>query len=177
MTKKITIMLIILATGFLSCKKEKSDNADSGNGSATVTATNYGFDGGSSGKFSSTKAGIIQTTVAGQSTFAITAIKDGSNESMTITVLKKVASTGKITFGPSQNNGGIVLSKDYTKPGDGLLNYSTDNSGSGIVGGGEINVTALNGNAVEGTFYAVAFNSRGDKAFAEQGTFKGTIKQ
>jgi hypothetical protein len=183
--KKLNYALLIAAAilTFSSCKKNNNDPSNGGTsgtngaGAATVTAANYGFDGQSGGKFSSTKAGIIQQTVAGVTTFAISAIKDGSNEAITITVLHKISATGKFTFGPAESNGGIIITKDYTKPADPGLNYSTNNSGSSSTGGGEINVTSLNGNNIEGTFYVVAYNGKGSAAFAEQGTFKGTIKQ
>jgi hypothetical protein len=112
---------------------------------------------------------------AGITTFSVTAIKDNSNESINIILLKNAA-VGKISLGPGQNNGGIIISKDYTKAADGTINYSTDNSTAGKQGGGEVNITKLDGNSVEGTFYAVAYNSAGKEAFVEQGTFKGTIK-
>lgn len=179
MKKTILTLLALSVLAISACKK--TTNNDTGNvtgsGTATVSANNYGFDGGNSGKFSSTKAGIIQTSVGGITSFSISAIKDGSNESITIIVLKKITGTGRISFSPSDNNGGITISKDYTKPGDPALNYSTDQGTGSKSGGGEINITSLNGNQVEGTFYATAYNANGSVAFAEQGSFKGTIKQ
>lgn len=173
--KKLSNIALILFIGFTSaCKKSKEDPNGSG-GLATVTASAYGFDGSSSlGKFSSTKAGITQTTLAGITTFTISAIKDGSKESITIILFKKAA-VGKTTIGSSLDNGGIELSKDYTKPADLELRYSTDNNGR-MQGGGEVNITKVDGNYVEGTFYAVAYNNSKKEAFAEQGTFKGNIK-
>jgi len=166
------VLVVIFAAG---CKKSTNDPTGGGTGgAATVTASVYGFDGGNSGKFSSTKAGMTQTTLAGITTFSISAIKDGSNESITIILFKKAA-VGKTTIGSAVDNGGIVLSKDYTKPADLSLKYSTDNNGK-MQGGGEVNITKVDGNNVEGTFYAVAYNSSGKEAFAEQGSFKGTIK-
>lgn len=174
--KKIFLGALFLAGTLSACKKDDSTPAVTPTGgNATVTATNYGFDGSNSGRFSSTAAGITQTTVAGITTFSISAIKDGGKESITIIVLKKITATGKITFGPDLANGGITIMKDYTKPGDLTQSYSTDNNGTSMKGGGEINITSINGNEVEGTFYAVAHNNAQKEAFAEQGTFKGTI--
>lgn len=172
----LTLMMFVLA----SCKKDNNTNTPATGGatggSATVTAGNYGFDGAAGlGKFSSTKAGILQVTAGGLTTFSVVAIKDGSNESVSIVLLQKAA-VGKVAIGSSLSNGGIIISKDYTKPADLTLNYSTDRDGTNTRGGGEVNITKVDGNAVEGTFYAVAYNSAGKEAFVEQGTFKGTIK-
>jgi hypothetical protein len=175
--KKLTFSLLILIA-ISSCKKNEADaTATTAAGAATVTASNYGFDGGSSGKFSATKAGITQITVGGVTTFTISAIKDGSNEAITLILLKKVTTTGKTQFSVALNNGGITLSKDYTKPADQTLNYTTDRGTSTARGGGEINVTKLDGNTIEGTFTAVAYNSAGKESFVEQGAFSGTIQQ
>lgn len=170
----LTVMMFVLA----SCKKDKNTTTPGGatGGSATVTAGNYGFDGAASlGKFSSTKAGITQLTAAGITTFSVSAISDGGNQSITI-VLTQKAAVGRVAIGSSLSNGGIVISKDYSKPGDLTLNYSTDRDGNGKQGGGEVNITKVDGSNVEGTFYAVAYNSAGKEAFVEQGAFKGTIK-
>jgi hypothetical protein len=179
MKKYLFALLIIGPTIFSSCKKnEKEIETGSTGGTATLTADRYGVDGGTSAKFSATKAGITQTTVGGVSTFAISAIKDGSNESINIIVLKKITAVGKITFAYNDaSNGGITFSKDYTKPADGTLNYKTDAFNATTKGGGELNITKIEGNAVEGTFYFVAINSAGKEAWAENGSFKGTIKQ
>ncbi len=175
--KKITVGMLMLIAVLSACKKDKTETDNPSGGNATVTASNYGFDGGSSGKFSSTTAGIVQTNlpaVAGidPSTFSITAIKDGTKESLSIIVFKKVTATGVIKFGSKlSGNGGATLTKDYTKPTDKEINYSTDNA----TGGGELNITKIEGKNVEGTFYFTAFNSTGKQAFTEQGTFKGII--
>lgn len=169
-------MMMLIAV-LSACKKDKTDPDNAAGGNATVTASNYGFDNGSSGKFSSTTAGIVQTNLPAvvgidPSTFSITAIKDGTKESLNIIVFKKVTATGVIKFGAKlSGNGGATLTKDYTKPTDKEINYSTDNA----TGGGELNITKIEGKNVEGTFYFVAFNSTGKQAFAEQGTFKGVI--
>lgn len=168
-----TMAIAILFTA--ACKKDNNTNEIATGGAATVTAGNYGFDGSASlGKFSSTKAGITQVSINGVTSFNVTAIRDGGNESITLILLKKAA-VGKVPFGPALSNGGIIISKDYTKAGDGALNYSTDNSGT-MSGGGEVNFTKVDGNNVEGTFYAVAYNNAKKEAFVEQGSFKGTIK-
>lgn len=173
--KKAILSILTMAVIFTTaCKKDDTSNPNTSGGAATVTAGNYGFDGSASlGKFSSTKAGITQTTAAGITTFTVTAIKDGSNESITLILLKKAA-VGKLQLGHALGNGGIIISKDYTKAGDGALNYSTDNSGT-MAGGGEVNFTKVDGNSVEGTFYAIAYNNARKEAFVEQGSFKGTI--
>lgn len=175
--KKLAIhLLALMVLSTTACKKDKDEETPATGGNATVTMGNYGFDGSASlGKFSSTKAGMTQATAAGITSFTVTAIKDGSNESVTIILLKKAA-VGKYSLGPQQSNGGIVLSKDYTKAGDGALNYSTDLSGTNMAGGSEVNITKVDGNNVEGTFYAVAYNNARKEAFAEQGSFKGTIQ-
>jgi hypothetical protein len=168
----IFALAVLLTT---ACKKDDNTGGTATGGAATVTAGNYGFDGSASlGKFSSTKAGITQTTAGAITTFSVTAIKDGSNESITLLLLKKAAA-GKLPLGPGQANGAIIISKDYTKAGDGALNYSTDNSGINA-GGGEVNFIKVEGNNVEGTFYAVAYNNARKEAFVEQGSFKGTIQ-
>jgi len=175
--KKLILNTLAIALLFTAaCKKDNTTNdITTAGGAATVTAGNYGFDGSASlGKFSSTKAGITQATAAGITTFNVTAIRDGGNESITLILLKKAA-VGKVQFGPTLGNGGIIISKDYTKAGDGALNYSTDNSGA-MSGGGEVNFTKVDGNSVEGTFYAVAYNNARKEAFVEQGSVKGTIK-
>ena len=174
--KKAILSLLAAAVLFTTaCKKEDNNGGTATGGAATVTADNYGFDGSASlGKFSSTKAGITQVSAAGITSFSVTAIKDGSNESITI-VLLKPAAVGKLQLGPSLSNGGIIISKDYTKAGDGALNYSTDNSGT-MAGGGEVNFTKVDGKTVEGTFYAIAYNNARKEAFVEQGSFKGTIQ-
>jgi len=173
--KKAILSILTVAVLFTSACKKDNSNVTTTGAAATVTAGNYGFDGSASlGKFSSTKAGITQTTAAGITTFTISAIKDGSNESISLVLLKKAA-VGKVQFGPTLANGGIIISKDYTKAGDGAVNYSTDNSGT-MAGGGEVNFTKVDGNSVEGTFYAVAYNNARKEAFVEQGTFKGSIQ-
>ncbi|MES2455528.1 MAG: hypothetical protein V4594_08310 [Bacteroidota bacterium] len=176
MKNQIIITALLLLTAFSSCKKDAKEPEVSLAAGATVTAGLYGFDGGTSGKFSSTKAGITQVTAAGITTFSISAIKDGSNESFTLIILKKITTTGKISFGSALSNGGMIISKDYTKPADQALNYSSDRNSRLMQGGGEINVTKLDGNEIEGTFTAICFNNAEKEAFAEQGTFKGTIK-
>ena len=175
-TQTITACILISALAIGGCKKDK-DNDDAVGGSGTLTASSYGFDGSNSGKFSSTAAGIVKASAGGASVLTITGIKDGSKELITIVILKDVTTTGKIQFGSQYANGGITLSKDYTKPADLSLNYSTDNNGTTMAGGGEVNITKIDGNNIEGTFYAIAYNNNQKEAFAEQGAFKGTINK
>ena len=171
------VVMIAMFTLAVSCKKD--DGTSTGTGTGAEVTCRYGFDGTSGTDFKSTKAGIIQTTVGGITTFAISAIRDGGNESITITLLKKVTAVGKIQFGPSLTNGGIVISKDYTKPADISLNYSSDLKGPGntnaMIAGGEVVITKLDGNYVEGTFSVLCYNGNAKEAFAEQGKFKGNI--
>ena len=174
--KKLITGSILLLIAFMSCKKDETTSAVTGSGSATVTAERYGFDGATTGKFSSTKAGITQVTAAGVTTFSVTAIKDGGTESITIIILKKITSTGKISFGSALANGGMIISKDYTKASDLSLNYSSDRNSKTMTGGGEIVITKLDGDKVEGTFNGVCFNNAEKEAYVEQGSFSGTIK-
>jgi hypothetical protein len=174
--KKLTFGLLMLVAIISSCKKNDSTDTATTSGSATVSVSNYGFDGGTSGKFSSTKAGITQVTAGGITTFTISAIKDGSNESISIVVLQKITTTGRIALPYNGGIGGIIISKDYTKPADVAINYSTEKYSPNVKGGGEIVITKLDGNKVEGTFSGTAVNGSGAVAFVEQGTFAGTIQ-
>lgn len=160
---------------FLGCKKDGGTKQDVTG--AKVNAERYGVDGAASGKFTSTNAGIVQTTVAGISSFTITAIKDGSNECITAVVLHKITGPERINLIYNNAEGsGITYSKDYTKPSDANLNYKTTNGNATTKGGGELNITKFDGKNVEGTFYFVAVNGSGKEAWAEQGSFSGTIK-
>jgi hypothetical protein len=167
----ILLAMMVAVTGISSCKKDSSNNP-SGNGAATVKAANYGFDGTGGAAFSSTAAGIVKLG----NVFTITAVKDGTKESITI-VLNNVTSTGTFDLLQDNTSGhGAIISKDYTKPTDGALNYSTDNpSSTGVKGGGEVKITSLTSTTAEGTFYIVGHNSAGKDGFAEQGTFTGKV--
>ena len=170
------LLIAFLSLNSFSCKKnDAGNNPPPGTGGAATVNGNYGFDGARLTQFSSTKAGIVQTTVAGYSTFTLSAIRDGGNESISIIVLKNITGPTTIDLNGTLANGGIIISKDYTKAGDQVINYSTDNNGSTTKGGGQIKITAYDGTNVEGTFYAVAYNSAGKEAFVEQGTFKGKV--
>jgi len=172
--KKVTIALFTLVVLLASsCKKDSTGSATGVAG--VMTADNYGFDGGSSGKYSSAATGIVQTTAGGFPTFTVSGIRDGGTESISIVLLKNITATGTIKIGPDLDNGGIIIRKDYQNVSDQTKSYSTDNSGGSTKGGGEIVITKLDGKIVEGTFYFVAFNSAGKEAFAENGAFKGTI--
>lgn len=179
MKRTALVSAVLLGTLMSSCKKETKTTTPppSGGTLGTLTAENYGFDGGRSGKFSSTKAGFTQQSAAGVSTFMISAIRDGGSESITIVLLHAVKDTGVYQIGSDYDNGGIEIMKDYTKPGDLTQTYSTDNDGNTMHGGGEIRITKVDGSNVEGTFYAVGFNSTGKESFAEQGSFKGAISK
>ncbi|MEO7211581.1 hypothetical protein [Mucilaginibacter sp.] len=166
----ILLAMIVAVTGISSCKKDGSNNPSGG--AATVKATNYGFDGTGGAAFSSTAAGIVKLG----NILTITAVKDGTKESITI-VLNNVTGTGTFDLLQDNTSGhGAIISKDYTKPADGTLNYSTDlPSSTGVKGGGEVKITSLTSTTAEGTFYIVGHNSAGKDGFAEQGTFTGKV--
>jgi hypothetical protein len=168
---------MLVAGMFGACKKDDSaDPVHTSGGSATLTANLYGFDGGTGAKYTSSKAGITQAIVQGDTTFTISAIKDGSNECITIVALHGITSTGKITFVYNDSsNGGITFSKDHTKPMVDSLNYKTSGYSANTKGGGELNITKIDGKKVEGTFYFIAVNNKGQEAWAENGSFSGTI--
>ncbi len=180
LTKTIATAILFIAFFSLisfSCKKDNATTTPTttGGGAATVNG-NYGFDGARLTAFASTKAGIVQTTLAGITSFNISAVRDGGNESISIIALKNITGPTTIDFNPSLSNGGIIISKDYTKAGDQTANYSTDNNGpAGAKGGGQLKITAYDGTNVEGTFYAIAYNGSGSIASVEQGTFKGKV--
>ena len=166
---------LFMTTVFISCHRN-DDEDNSGNnsgGSATLTADNYGFDGGNAGKFSSTKAGRVKTSAAGMTILTISAIRDGGNESINM-VLYGDVKVQTYTLGNGSQNG-IVIRKDYQNVTDQAKSYSTDNNGANLTGGGEVKITSVNGNKIEGTFYAIAFNNARSEAYAEQGKFSGTI--
>jgi len=167
------VIIALIAIAGVSCKKDGDDNnPGGGTGSATVSASLYGFDGTGGTTFKSTTAGIVKVG----NVFTLTAIKDGTNESITI-ILPNVTATGKYDLLEGNASGnGAIMSKDYTKPTDGLLNYKTDAVTTATMrGGGEVNITALTATSAEGTFYIIAHNSAGKDAFVENGTFKGTV--
>jgi hypothetical protein len=167
------IITMLIAVTAVSCKKDDGDTNNNAGGAATVSASNYGFDGTAGASFKSTKAGIVQ--VGGL--WTLSAIKDGSNESISI-VLGNVTATGtyKLDQGNSDGNGAIML-KDY-KTATGVGAYSTDLPATGgMTGGGEVKITKLTSTETEGEFYIVAHNSAGKEAFVEQGTFKGTLNK
>lgn len=177
MKKLLPFLALLFAVSVSSCKKDSGTTTPSGTGAkATLTATRYGFDGSTAAtSFNATAAGIVKTSLGGMTQLAISGIRDGGKESISIIVLQDVRGTGKISFGPDLENGGIVIRKDYTNVADLTMSYSTDNSGTSMKGGGEINITAYDGTNIEGTFYAIGYNSTGKEAYAEQGSFKGKI--
>lgn len=143
-------------------------------GSAVLTAEHYGFDGAHSGKFSSATAGIVKTSAAGMTVITISGIRDGGRESINMVLYGDIEVNKIYALGSSSQNG-IVIRKDYQNVTDQTLSYSTSNNGATMTGGGEVKITAVNGNKVEGTFYAVAYNTAGSEAYAEQGKFSGTV--
>jgi hypothetical protein len=166
----VVIALLIAITG-ISCKKDDA-TTNNGGGAATVTATNYGFDGTGGAEFKSTAAGIVKVG----NLFTLTAVKDGSNQSITI-ILPNVTATGKYDLLEGNADGnGAIMSKDYKSPADGTLNYTTEAVvAAGMRGGGEVNITKLTATEAEGTFYIIAHNSAGKEAFVENGKFTGTV--
>lgn len=169
--KGLAIIALLIAVTGISCKKDDA-TPGGGSGSATVTASLYGYDGTGGAAFKSTAAGIVKLGTI----FTLTAIKDGTNESITI-ILPNVTGTGKYDLLEGNASGnGAIMSKDYTKPSDGALNYKTDAvTTASMRGGGEVNITSLTATSAEGTFYIVAHNASGKEAFVENGTFKGTV--
>jgi hypothetical protein len=171
--KGAIILLTLIAATAVSCKKDDDNNVDNPTGgSATVTASNYGFDGTGGAEFKSTAAGMVKVGTI----FTLTAIKDGTNQSITI-ILPKVGATGKYDLLEGNADGnGAIMSKDYKSPADGTLNYTTDAVvAAGMRGGGEVNFTKLTATEAEGTFYIIAHNSAGKEAFVESGKFTGKI--
>jgi ribosomal protein L33 len=167
------IITMLIAVTVISCKKDDGNTDDNVAGAATVTAGNYGFDGTGGASFKSTKAGIVQVGTL----WTLSAIKDGSNESISI-VLGNVTATGtyKLDQGNNDGNGAIML-KDYTSA-TGLGSYSTDLAATGgMTGGGEVKITKLTATEAEGEFYIVAHNSAGKDAFVEQGKFSGKLNK
>ncbi|WP_374440046.1 hypothetical protein [Epilithonimonas sp.] len=177
--KKLFFLLLagLFSTVILfSCHRNDDDeNIDNSTGNAaTLTAEQYGFDGANAGKFSSTKAGIVRTSAAGVTIITISGIRDGGKESVNMVLYGDVAANKVYTLGNGSQNG-IVFRKDYQNVTDQSMSYSTDNNGANMSGGGEVKITSVNGNKIEGTFYAVGYNNSKREAFAEQGKFSGTI--
>lgn len=171
------LMALFMTSILVSChRNDDEDNSGNNNntaGSATLTAGNYGFDGGNSGKFSSTAAGIVKTSAAGTTILTISGIKDGGKESINMVLYGDVkVQTYKLGSG---SQSGIVIRKDYQNVTDQSMSYSTDNDSPTMTGGGEVKITSVNGNKIEGEFYAVCHNNSGKEAFAEQGKFSGTV--
>lgn len=172
--KKLLLSTLLISALLFGCKKDETTSTTGVGG--TITASGYGFDGGNSGKFTASAAGIVKVSAGAQTIITISGIKDGSKESVSIILLKDVTALGGIKVGANYQNGGVTLTKDYTKPNDLTMVYSTDNSSStNVKGGGEINVTKIDGKNMEGTFYFQGYNSLGKEAYIEQGTFKGTV--
>lgn len=160
----------------ISCNRNNDENTDepTAGASATLTAEQYGFDGAHSGKYTSTKAGIVRTSAAGMTIISISAIRDGGNESINMVLYGDVAVNKTYALG-SGSQSGIIIRKDYQNVTDQSKSYSTDNNGANMTGGGEVKITSVNGNKIEGTFYAVGFNNAKSEAYAEQGKFSGMI--
>lgn len=169
-TIKTLILSLMLAVTFSACKK--NDDTSATGTKALVTAANFGFDGGATSAFKSTAAGMVKVG----NLLTITAVQDGTPVSITV-ILGNVTATGTYSLdkGNTQGNGAIIA-KDYTKPTDTGLNYSTDNTSStGMIGGGQVIITKLTATEAEGTFYIVAFNGAKKDALAEQGKFSGKL--
>lgn len=167
---------LFITSVLISCNRNDDEITDenSSGGNATLIADNYGFDGAHLGKFSSTKAGIVRTSASGMTIITISAIRDGGNESINMVLYGDVAVNKTYALGSGSQNG-IVIRKDYQNVTDQAKSYSTDNNGATLTGGGEVKITVVNGNNIEGTFYAIAFNNVKSEGYAEQGKFSGTI--
>jgi hypothetical protein len=172
--KNLLLSTLLITALLFGCKKDSGTKSSTGV-AGTMTASAYGFDGGNSGKFTSSATGIVKVSSGGMTVITISGIRDGGKESISIVLLKDVTTTGGIKLGSAYTNGGISITKDYTKPTDQTQTYSTDNDAPNMTGGGEVVVTKIDGKTMEGTFSFVAHNSAGKEAYAEQGTFKGTI--
>ncbi|WP_295793444.1 hypothetical protein [Mucilaginibacter sp.] len=168
--KSSIILFAIVVAGLTSCKKDST--TPKAGVAASLTADNYGFDGGGGAAFKSTQAGIV--VAAG--TFTVSAIKDGTTQSMSI-VLIGATTTGTYSLDQGNTAGnGALITKDYTKPTDNTLSYSTDNDDlHGVKGGGKVVITKFTSTEAEGTFYFTGYNSAGKAGFAEQGKFSGKI--
>lgn len=171
--KKLLFALLATSLLFTACKKDDNGSNPTGGGS-TLAAQHYGFDGANAGAFNSTAAGIVKTSAAGITTLAISGIRNGGTESINIILYGDFSVPGTFAVGSGTGNG-IVIRKDYQNVTDFSKSYSTDNDSPTMAGGGEVKITVVNGTHIEGTFYAVAHNSTGSEAYAEQGTFSGTV--
>ena len=146
---KPILLLFLLTLAFAACKKDKKTDTKTGL-NATVTASNFGFDGAGGTAFNSTTAGIVKVGPI----FTVTAIQNGTTKAIEI-VLNNVTATGTYSLDKDNADGnGAIITKDNTKPTDTNLNYSTDNSG----GGGQVKITKLTSTDAEGTFYITAYN-------------------
>ena len=169
---KTILFSLVLAVTFSGCKKNDTTVTTNVGVGATVTANNFGFDGGTTSAFKSTTAGMVRVG----NIFTITAIQDGTPVSLTIILGNATAAgTYSLNKGNTQGNGAII-SKDYSKPSDTNINYSTENTNpTGTIGGGQVVITKLTATEAEGTFTIVAFNGAKKDAFVEQGKFTGKI--
>ncbi|MEO6149947.1 MAG: hypothetical protein ABIN95_09030 [Mucilaginibacter sp.] len=166
--KTVILVLSIVAVSAASCKKDSTEKKAQA-GAATVTASNYGIDGGGSGKFNSTAAAIVKVGPV----FNVTAIIDGGKQSININLLG-VTTAKEYDLDAGNSSGNVAyMFNDYQKTTEG---FSTQNSSStSMIGGGKVTITKLTDTEAEGTFYIVAHNAAGKAAYAENGTFKGTI--
>ena len=171
--KNLLLSSLLMSVLLFGCTKDQSVTTTGASG--TMSASSYGFDGTNSGKFTSSATGIVKVTAIGTTITTISGIRDGGKESISIVLFKDVTTTGGIKLGPAYTNGGISITKDYANANDRTIIYTTDNSTAANQGGGEVNITKVDGKNIEGTFYFTANNSAGKVAFAEQGTFKGTV--
>ncbi|RFZ92130.1 hypothetical protein D0C36_11850 [Mucilaginibacter conchicola] len=171
--KGALFITMLIAVSAISCKKDKS-GVDNGTAAATVTAGNYGFDGGSKGEFKASTAVLANLN----GIFTMTAVKQSTSEQITI-ALYNINGIGKYSLDPNNNTNvgsAAIISKDFNKAGDAALNYSTGEDGPrGAIGGGEVNITKLTSTEVEGTFYIIAYNNSGQEAFVENGKFSGKL--
>jgi hypothetical protein len=168
---KPAAFLLLVSVFFFACKKSDTAVKPATGVAAVVTAQSVSFDGAAAIAFNSNTAGIVKVG----NLITIGAVQDGTTNSIRI-VLSNVTGTGTFSLNKDNNEGnGAIISKDFNKPSDTNLNYSTDNSGGGLTGRGSVTITKLTTTYAEGTFDISSYNNSGKNASATQGTFKGHV--
>jgi hypothetical protein len=168
---KVSAFLLFVTVSFVACKKSDPASTSAAGTAAVVTAQSLSFDGATGIAFNSNAGGIVKVG----NLITIGAVQDGTSNSIRI-VLSNVTGTGTFSLNKDNTQGnGAIISKDYNKPSDINLNYSTDNGGSGLTGRGSVTITKLTATDAEGTFDISGYNASGKNAAATQGTFKGHV--
>jgi hypothetical protein len=165
---KSFLLIAMVAVAATACKKGNEDKEPTA-GSATVTASAYGFDGAGLGEYKSLGAAIVKIGPI----LNITSIRTDGKQSININLLA-VTGVKEYDLDEGNSSGNVAyMFKDYQKTMEG---YSTQNSSStSMIGGGKVNITKLTDTEAEGTFYIIAHNDAGKAAYVENGKFKGTI--